>query len=187
MLLISRGCSRQIVTLSFPFFLPSSGSSVSLSDVFVFLHKTDRINSIPVIMDQGLGCVDHYQCPASHLLSVILLVDAHRSYYQNVDRGVELIVTSLAAQLLVICYVILSLHRRGELLDTISIPQHLRPAQRTPITEVRRPRTASRCQYHGDTSYIPQLSRRIPTGCTDLRFFGETSTCRYFELVTWSP
>lgn len=79
-------------------------------------------------MDQGLGCVDHYQCPASHLLSAILLIDAHCSSYQNIDRGVELTVTSLAAQLLVICDLILSLRRRGELLDTISIPQPLRPA-----------------------------------------------------------
>ena len=141
-----------------------------------FHNNTDRTESILVIMDQGLGCIDHYQCPASHLLSAILLVDTHRSSYQNTDRGVELIVTLLSAELLVICNIILSLRRCGELLDTISIPQHLRSAQRTPIAEIRRSRTASRCQYDGDTSYISQLSRRIPTGCTDFWFPGKAST-----------
>jgi hypothetical protein len=176
LLLISRGCSKQIVILSFLFFLPSSGSSVSLGDVLMFHNNTNRRDSILVIMDQGLGCVDHYQRPSSHLLFAILLVDAHCSSHHNTARGVELIVMSLSAELLVICNVILSFRRRDELLDTISIPQHLRSTERTAITEIRCPRTASRCQYHRDTTYISQLSRRISRGCTDLRFSGETST-----------
>ncbi len=45
-------------------------------------------------MDQGLGRVDHYQCPASHLLFAVLLIDAYCSSHQNTDRGVELIFTS---------------------------------------------------------------------------------------------
>src|ERR1700747_108320 len=64
---------------------------------------------------------------------------------------------STAAQLLVICHVILSLGSRTQLLDSGTIPQHLRPVEGTTAPENRRSRTAPRCQYHRDTSRLSHL------------------------------